>query len=52
MTMRELLSGPANKRLQKVADGVARRDRAKDENRSRGARVQNAQILRRTSTPE
>lgn len=48
--MRELLSGRADKRLQKVADGVARRDRAKNENRSRGARVQNAQVLRRAST--
>ena len=50
--MRELLSGRADKRLQKLADGDARRDRAKDENRSRGARVQTAQLLRRTSTPK
>ena len=46
MAMRELLRVRADKRLQKVADGGARRDRAKDENRSRGARVQKAQILR------
>lgn len=50
--MRELLSGRADKRLQKVADGVARRDRAKDENRCRGARVQKAQVQRQMSTPE